>query len=353
MHDRCPIARAADEAEGTTARAYSSPRFAAALRNGDSLWALLNDPDTAYAERIAAAYQGAPAVTPDVLPRFAAIAAGRLKKPTQMQFSPCDVPSWFALEYYVTLPPYPTNAGQRANAPFDWQLQRALDVLDREVKAYYAEPVRQPVLLRAMDAWHPAEAYEVAYRLDALLTGPRDISLPRRTIRAALANPTGSHEPILRALSASTDDTAGFLERIHVAQLVLLAQTRDPSLAGDIATSVLRLASLNSVGRPEWKPVRSATSVLALAGWVQRQDLAPETRNVLAKKFAPMVDGFPFHWDPNLPLNEKELLQVLATFDGWFASHRAALDGEATAERPHLEQVLAELNAEGDHWTLP
>jgi hypothetical protein len=157
MRDRCPIARAADEAEPIAARAYFSPRLAATLRNWDALWALINDPDTPYAERIAAAYQGAAAVTPDVLPRFASIAAGRLKNLARVQFSPCDIPSWFRLDFYVAMPPYPTNATQRASAPFDWQLQRALDVLDREVKAYYGDPTRNPALLRAMESWQPAD----------------------------------------------------------------------------------------------------------------------------------------------------------------------------------------------------
>jgi hypothetical protein len=353
MRDRCPIARAADEAEPTAARAYFSPRLSAALRNWDALWALLNDPETSYAERIAAAYQGASAVTPDILPRFASIAAGRLKKLARLQFSPCDVPSWFRLEDYVAMPPYPTNTTQRANAPFDWQLQRALDVLDRGVKAYYADPTRNPALLRAMEAWQPADSYEAAYRLEALLTGPRDIALLQRLIRATLAYPTTPHAPILRTLNASTTDTAGFLERLHITQLVLLAQTQNPGLVSDIATSVLRLASPSSVNQQELKPVRTATSVLAIARWVQRPDLSPDTRNALAKKFRPMVDRFPLIWDANVQPSDKEILEILATFDAWLASHRGNLDEEAAAERPHLEELLAELNAAGDHWTLP
>ena len=352
MRDRCPIARAADEAEPAAARTYSSPRLTASLRNWDALWVLLNDPNTPYTERIAAAYQGAAVVTPDVLPRFASIVAGRLKTLAQVQFSPCDVPSWHRLEFYVAMPPYPINAAQRANAPFDWQLQRALDVLDRQVKAFYADPTRSPALLRAMEAWQPADPYEVAYRFEALLTGPRDIGLLQRLIRATLAYPTTPHASILRALNASTTDTAGFLERLHVAQLVLLAQTQDSALVGDVATSVLRLG-LSSVSRPELKPVRTATSVLAIARWVQRRDLSPETRNVLAKQFMPLLDRFPLTWDPNQPPNDKEILQILATFDTWLASHRANLDDVAATERPRLEELLAELNAAGDHWTLP
>jgi hypothetical protein len=353
MRDRCPIARAADEAESAAARAYFSPRLSATLRNWDALWTLLNDPDTPYAERIAAAYQGAAAVTPDVLPRFSSIAAGRLKKLARVQFSPCDVPSWFRMEDYVAMPPYPINDTQRANAPFDWQLQRALDVLDRGVKAYYADPTRNAALLRAMETWQPADPYEVAYRFEALLTGPRDIALLQRLIRATLAYPTAPHAPILRVLTASTTDTAGYLERLHVAQLVLLAQTQNSALVSDLATSVLRLASPSSVNQAELKPVRTATSFLAIARWVQRPDLSPETRNALAKKVKPLVDRFPLVWDANVPQNDKEILQILATFDTWLASHRANLDDEAAAERSHLEELLAELNAAGDHWTLP
>jgi hypothetical protein len=353
LRDRCPIARAADEAETTAARAHFSPRLSSALSNWDALWTLLNDPEIPYEERIAAAYQGAAAVTPDVLPRFASIAAGRLKKLPRVQFSPCDVPSWFRLEDYVAMPPYPTNPTQRTSAPFDWQLQHALDVLDREVKAYYADPARNPALLRAMEALHPADTYEVAYRLEALVTGPRDIALLRRLIRATLAYPITPHAPILRTLTASATDTAGFLEQLHAAQLVLLAQTQNPGLASDIASSVFHLASPSSVNQPELKPVRTATSVLALARWVQRPDLSPETRSVLLKKFASMVDRFPLRWDANAQPDDKEIVEILAMFDNWLASHRANLDDEAAAERPHLEELLAELNAAGDHWTLP
>ena len=353
IRDRCPMARAADEAESAAARAYFSPRLSAALGNWDASWTLLNDPASPYAERIAAAYQGAAAVTPEVLPRFASLAAGRLKKLPHVQFSPCDIPSWFRLEDYAAMPPYPINDTQRANAPFDWQLQRALDVLDRGVKAYYADPTRSAALLRAMEAWQPADTYEAAYRFEALLTGPRDTALLQRLIRATLAYPNAPFAPILRTLTASPTDTAAFLERLHVAQLVLLAQTRNSALVSDLATSVLRLASPSSVNQPPLKPVRTATSVLALAGWVQRPDLSAETRNILAKKFRPLVDRLPLVWDANVQPTDKELLQMLATFDNWLVSHRASLDDEAAAERPHLEELLAELNAAGDHWTLP
>ena len=342
MRGRCPIARAADEAEPAAARAYFSPRLNAALRNWDALWTLLNDPDTPYAERIAAAYQGAATVTPDVLPRFSSVAAGRLKKLARVQFSPCDVPSWFRIEDYAAMPPYPINDAQRANAPFDWQLQRALDVLDRGVKAYYADSTRNAALLRAMEAWQPADPYEVAYRFETLLTGPRDIALLQRLIRTTLDYPTAPNAPILRTLTASTTDTAGFLERIHVAQLVLLAQTQNTALVSDMATSVLRLASPSAGGQPELKPVRTATSLLAIARWVQRPDLSMETRDALAKRFKHFVDRFPLVWDANLPQSDKEIQQMLATFDTWLASHRANLDDEAAAERPHLEELLAE-----------
>src|ERR1700760_4553223 len=76
MRSRCPIARSADAAEPAAALGYSSLR--------------LN----------------------------AAIAGGRAKKLAQVQFSPCDIPSWFRTEEYAALLPYPTTDAQRASAPF-------------------------------------------------------------------------------------------------------------------------------------------------------------------------------------------------------------------------------------------
>ena len=157
MRSRCPIARAADAAEPAAALGYSSLRLNAALRSWDALWALLDDPETPYAERIAAAYQGAGAVTPDTLPRYAVIAAGRTKKLAQVQFSPCDVPSGFHGEIHrvAALSDHRCPASHRA---FRLAVGGRADVLDRGVKAYYAEPTRNPALLRAMESWQPADS---------------------------------------------------------------------------------------------------------------------------------------------------------------------------------------------------
>ena len=340
---QCKIETATDRDEPALLRAHSSPQLTAALTSWNTLWALLNDPDTSYLDRLAAASKGVALVTPEHLVEFwsASQVSG-----TFVDHSPCCLLYCASVLFARPgVPAYPLSPEDRNRSPFNWQRSRALDILKREIGTYYADPSRYPAMVRALEGWRTSNSSQEQLRSDALLQGPRNMDWLRVAIRLGAA----------RELSVCCDDRYPFEELIYTAQLVILTNAKDNWTAETAVSGMSRMADLRYNGPArDLRSMRTSTGTLAASRWAMRSDIDGDTRyQALVGPLMNMVENPPFTFDRQLPRNDPRQQEYIQVFEKWFAENRERLEREAAAERPHLQSLLDQLNAAGDRWVLP
>ena len=340
---QCTIEQATDRDEPAVLRAHASPQLAAALASWETLWSFLNNPGTSYLDRLAAAAKGSALVTPEHLAEFWTAAS---QPGTQsVNPSPCCLLSCSQVLYAPPgLPAYPISPEDRNRSPIAWQRSRAVEILGRELGTYYADANRYPAMVRALEGWRTTGYSEEQARKNALLRGPRNLEWLRVAIRLGEA----------RSLYVCCNDRYPFEELVHAAQLVALVNAKDYKAASDALYEMASLAQLKYAGPArDLKPLRTATATLAAASWAMRQDIDTHSRYYLVGSLMKLIEMPPMTFDPQLPPNDPKQREGIMAFEKWFTEHREQLEREAAAERPHLQELLAQLNAAGDRWVLP
>ena len=328
---------------------------------------------------MAAAYQGGGRVSPEQLPRLWKAYAEFEVLPSGVVPMPCEFidNAWGArgpavwamrnrvpvqgtvslspesrnlLGFEVRLPQkaidYPLDVDSRGNAPWVWQVSRALSVLVAKVRQYYADPDRYGSMTEVALRWHPNNFYERRVRNDALAFGPRNVEWIRTQLKLALDERVGAE-----VLYAWGKDSFHLEELMHVAHIAILERTDDPDAAKTSSRLLGGMAKMQDMPGFAWKPLRTATSILAVARWAATRDMPVNDRYyLLGDSICQMVPEPPFKPNFQLPANGSEEVEALVAFEKWFARERTGLKQEAANEIAHLNDLAAEL---GTHIELP
>ena len=146
----CALVESSERAEAADAKVFSSWRLTAARLNGSRFLKFLTNPATSYRERMAAAYQVGQLISPKDLPELWAVLAAH--DGVWVQASPCEwVHAAAPRGAGSGLPAYPVTADDRAKAPWQWQVSRALQAVNREAQQYYSDPGRYKQM--TAEAW--------------------------------------------------------------------------------------------------------------------------------------------------------------------------------------------------------
>ncbi|HUE03984.1 MAG TPA: hypothetical protein VMR62_30810 [Bryobacteraceae bacterium] len=351
-----------------------SPALSSALQSESEFWHFVTDPATPYLDRWAAVTRGGNLIGVEQLPRLWKAVAEFQHLPFGVPSSPCDylmsdnldpwmwsrskdqpvrstvakAQSRLILERSIEVPlniDYPLSREEQDNAPWLWQMQRVLPILNSNVNKYYSQPDRYAAMAEAAWKWQPSDFWEASVREEALLNGPRNAAWIERLVRTALAeNHPGIAAGATGPLYVWGPDSYHFEELIHAAQIAILQQTGKEDVAEQTAFWTARLAENKRTGPSQFKPMRTATAILAIAQWAQNQSLSDWSRYSFAAKVCQMLDEPPFKANVHLRPDAPEVTESLHKFEAWLVKERPGLEREAVKERQHLRDLAAEIH---------
>ena len=370
----CPVAQQADQAELALASKRRSPVLDAALQSASAFWKFFIDPSTSYLDRMAAAYQGGGLIPTEQLVRLWKASAEFEALPTGVNPSPCEFilnssPArspydWITrkprgiggtfsektetrnvLGFEIHMPEksidYPLDIESRDGAPWLWQMARALRVLEENVRKYYAHPDRYAQMAEVGLQWHPDDYRETQVRIRALDQGPRNANWVRVLMRLALDERTGN----TAALYAHGSDSLHLEELMHVAHIAIIQQTSDWRVAwgsaAQLAEMKKRASGNTSLSWYGWGPLRSATSVMAIAQWAMNPSLSMEQRSRFALSILEIIDDPSFK--PNPTPNGQEQAEAVVRVEGWLYTGQVWTEQRVADEIDGLDAVAAEL----------
>ena len=379
----CRQATHADNAESDLAIQHKSPELQRALQSESTFWKLLIDPSTSYLDRMAAAHQGGSRVSPEELPRLWMAYAAFEVLPSGVNPSPCgfsELNSFAArwpsawerrkemalpgtvsprpesrnvLGFEIPLPvkaiDYPLDLDGRKNAPWIWQMARALRALEENVRKYYAHPDRYAQMTEVALRWHPHDYHESQVRARALEQGPRNATWVRALMKLALDEGASTVAPSLpsptTSLYAYGNDSLHLEELIHVAHIAIIQQASDwrtaAGSAAQLAEMKKRTSGVTTLSWFGWGPLRSATSIMAIAKWAMSPSLSIEERYSFAHSILEIIDDPVFK--PNLASNSQEQAEAVTHVEGWLYPNQVWLEPRVASEIDGLAAVAAEL----------
>lgn len=378
LESACRKATEADAADLGLIVHHRSPELDAALHSEAAFWKFLIDPSTSYMDRMAAAHLGGDRVPPGQLLRLWKAYAEFEVLPTGVNPPPCEFignawgarsPSVWAMRKTVPVPgtvsgkpesrtllgfetrlpekaiDYPLNVADRNPTPWVWQMSRALTELERNVRQYYAHPDRYVRMTEAALQWHPDNFYERRVRTRALTQGPRNASWVRTQLKLALDEGIAAG-----VLNTSGDDNLHLEELIHVAHIAILQQSSDWRVAAGSAALLAEMKKKTGTTLPWFgpEPLRSATSVMAMAQWAMNASLSVEQRYTFARAILDIVDDPSFK--PNPTADSKEQAGAVRNAENWLYTGQVWLEPRVAREIDGLDAVAAEL---GTHIQVP
>ena len=383
----CPAAQEADQAERALTSKRKSLALDAALQSPSAFWKFFIDPSTSYLDRMGAAYQGGGLIPAEQLVRLWKVSAEFEVLPTGVNPSPCEFigSAWAArspdvwmtrkprgvggtfspkpetrnlLGFEIQMPEksidYPLDIESRNGAPWLWQMARALRALEENVRKYYAHPDRYAQMTEVALCWHPDDYHESLVRARALGQGPRNVSWVRALMRLALDERAGT--AVLPSPAASLyaygNDSLHLEELIHVAHIAIVQQTSDWRTAAGSAAQLAEMKKKTSGGTSlswfGWGPLRSATSIMAIAQWAMNPSLSVEQRYSFAHSILEIIDDPPFK--PNATANSQEQAEAVFHVEQWLYPNQVWLEPRVASEIDGLAAVAAEL---GTHVQVP
>jgi len=374
----CPLAEEADRQERALTSQRRSPALDKALQSESAFWRFFIDPSTSYLDRMAAAYQGTRLIPPEQVVRLWKASAEFEVLPTGVNPSPCEFirnvwaarsqDAWLlrktrcvypacqkkpetrnVLGYEVRLPEtaidYPLDLQSRNSAPWLWQMARALGALEGNVRKYYEHPDRYAQMAEVALRWHPDDYHESGIRARALGQGPRNATWVRALMRLALEPSVPSTMALPYAYG---NDSLHLEELIHVAHIAIIQQASDWRIAAASAAQLAEMkkrtpggAGLSWFG---WGPLRSATSIMAMAQWAMNPSLSIEQRYSFAHSILEIID------DPSFKPNSQEQAEAVFHVEGWLYPNEVWLESQVASEIDGLAAVAVEL---GTHVQLP
>jgi hypothetical protein len=307
----CAKAETTDSSEKAILVTYTSEALTEALGSEKKFLRFLTDPATSYLDRMAAANHGGEIISSTELPLLWKSVAEFESLPTGVAPSPCDylysanlAPSMWVRRREPFVKPaagesrtvldrktdvpvkkidYPVTAEERSLAPWPWQMHKALTILNEKVNLYYADPVRYPLLVEAAQHWQPSNWPEAMVRGRALLErAPHNVLMLQMLLKLTLDEPDRDVAVwATNYLYAWGQDSSHFQELAHAGQIAILRQTHSEPLAAQAAFQAWQLARFQpSVYSPQLKPVRSATSILAIGRWAMDRNVSPWDRYI-------------------------------------------------------------------------
>ena len=234
---------------------------------------------------------------------------------------------------------YPLSLEERSQAPWLWQVQRAVAILEQHAHKIFAQADRYPEMAEVALSWRTEDFYERKVRLSSIVNGARNAGWIEAMMRLALLDGDGAADVYVYAVHGRH-----LQDLVHAAQVVILQQTKDKKIAAGVADRVAEMSrELDSLPR-EAQPRPTAISILEIARWAADQGLEMSTRYSFAAQVCKAVG------DPTCqsalrsdgPSSDKA--PSLAKFEVWFARARIVLDERAAAEKPKLVQLAAELH---------
>jgi hypothetical protein len=383
----CQAAQEADQQEPALIRQRRSLALDTALQSESAFWKFFIDPSTSYLDRMAAAHHGGGLIPAEQLVRLWKASAEFEVLPTGVNPSPCEfiANAWMArgqeawqmrktrcvylacqtkpetrtvLGYEVRLPEtaidYPLDLKSRNGAPWLWQMARALRVLEDNVRKYYAHPDRYVQMTEVALRWHPNDYRESQVRARALEQGPRNATWVRALMWLALdesATAARSLPSPSMSLYAHGNDSFHLEELIHVAHIAIIQQTTDWRTAAGSAAQLAEMKKRTSGTTLPWfgwGPLRSATSIMAIAQWAVNPSLSLEQRYSFARSILEIIDDPAFK--PNFASNSDEQAEAVVHVEGWLYPNQVWLEPLVASEIDGLVAVAVEL---GTHVQVP
>lgn len=351
-------------------REYHSPSLTKALSSPETLVKFITSPETAYADRKAAAFQGGRDVP---LSQMAMILEERDELRAQerntgwgllpdLRNSVPQPPPSIAGPAVITvlgnawqLPadrsPYPSTWEQQAKAPWPWQAEVALDDLFNWMTPRFGdgEGEYQRWLDAAM-AMPCNTAAEASRFVEATTNVPHVSTLAVMSRWRRIAG-----DPKLREAAAEMANRIGEKVRLWkddraqgLVQLVILALLTQPAGRDRI---VQNLWGESMRQQEQWEqrdgqevtkklpvPPTTALAICKLALDPATGDAATRL-NCYAFSACSMVDDSPFNSLDELDAASPEILPKLKQFEDWFARSRPALEKASKAEQPFLDRL--------------
>lgn len=273
LEEQCEVKGVTDLAEPVAAEQHRSPQLRSALNSWPALWAALQSPATSYRDRLAMAYQGAAVVEPS---GFVQIWKALAKPPTaHTKQSPCfriGSAGGFLVNA-DSLPPYPVAAADRERAPLEWQLERALAVLQDGVLEHYRTTGQYNRVRVAALAWEPG-SYEESSRRAAVISGAPDG--PQRTGDLVRISITDHYVTIglSQSLYVPCHNKFRDQELAHMGLVLMLEHARTEGAAAAAAYQLAKQAERTvdcPSAKPSPRPHKTYTALVGLARWATRQ----------------------------------------------------------------------------------
>jgi hypothetical protein len=251
------------------------------------------------------------------------------------------------VDFPASLIDYPVTLDDRNQAPWLWQLSRALPILTRSVASRYSAPELYPLLVETGWAWKPSNDFEKRTRADALAAGPQNALWVETVVRLIL------EEPVAHGFTIKLADFGFYTpyhteELLYSANMFLLAKTGDEEMATQTAIQLQRFQKgwpATYLGLPVTvKDLKTATAILEVSRWATNPAINPYNRYVDAVAVCKMVAPPPFDCSNTLTPRSPELIGALNKFGQWLDTQREPLQKKAEAERPWLDSLLRELH---------
>lgn len=257
------------------------------------------------------------------------------------------------LGYEVRLPEtaidYPLDLESRNGAPWLWQMARALGALQGSVQKHYAHPDRYAQMVEVALRWRPADYNERQVRVRALEHGPRNAAWVRALMKLALDESAGALASSLpsptMSLYAYGNDTLHFQELLHVAHIAIIQQASDwraaAGSAAQLAEMKKRTPGQTSLSWFGWGPLRSATSIMAMAQWAMNPSLSVDQRYSFAHAILEIVDDPSYK--PKPAASSQERAEAVLHVEDWLYPNQVWLEPRVGSEIDGLAAVAAEL----------
>jgi hypothetical protein len=340
------------------------------MQSEPAWWNYFTNPATPYAERLAAAYQGAKLLSPQEMPKLWEAMAALEETPTGVNPSPCSYyisanmtpEMWvdrkehpssraaarkpetrYILGSSVQLPTqavdYPLTENDFSSIPWLWQMEQALRVLKNEVRFINSrDSIRYAVVAGIAFKWKAEGFWEQRERIEAITSGPQNTDWVRSVTKLAVEEGTEVRLSLTIYASFHVEELA------HAAQIVILQNAKSASQAAGIAIDVGELAHMKPRFDSKLQPMETATATLVIAKWANDTALHSRSRYLFARNICDFLGEPPPVPNPLNPSGpDPGVEKLLNKCETWFAGQRPALEEKAAEERPHLEELAAEL----------
>jgi hypothetical protein len=372
LTSRCEQGRNTDRRETEILVDKLSREAQLALGSESQLMLFLINPSTKYLDRMAAASYGAALISPEQLPTLWKASADLRKLaeggwygeiPHVVDTPPCyylmtdnlGPEDWvmrlerrrtshgsassveiFGQNVQLTgeAVDYPVTMDERKNAPWAWQISRALAVLMNGVATRYASAELYPKLVDAAWRWEPSNSFESAVREEAVRRGPGTPFWIETMMRLALEEPDkGVAAMVPLDLWNYGRYSTDHLNELREAALVgILRKSTDGRVAG---------AAFRLLTQP-----RTNTAILEASRRAMDGKLDLLTRYyVFAVPVCKAAGRPPFTCDKTVQPGSPEVVDALKKLEDWFVQQHDTLERNAMLERAQLNSLLADLHA--------